>query len=350
MTLFQTFLSFLGLYTATQPALQPRLAPRQEPILPMPMRIRPEAVAKARVGGSNTTPVELYTTRQRTREDVAALSPAKPPPGVLPPNVTPLAMDKALAMDWGEGDWSAGGYGNSFLGEGIRWLGYPYLAELTQRAEYRRIVETMAREMTRRWIKIQVTGQEDKSERVKVIEQEIVKHKLQSKFRRLAELDGFFGRSHLYINTGQDTLDRDLMKSALIQDKRTFKKGMLKGFQVVEPVWTYPGVYNSRDPLAPDFYLPLTWYIFGKEVHRTRFLTFVSREVPDLLKPAYSFGGISLSQLAKPYVDNWLRTRQSVSDITHSFSVMVLLTNMSGVLSGGGGDAEDHGGGVGRVR
>jgi phage-related protein (TIGR01555 family) len=74
----------------------------------------------------------------------------------------------------------------------------------------------------------------------------------------------------------------------------------------------------------------------GKEVHSTRLLTFVSRPVPDILKPVYSFGGLSLSQLAKPYVDNWLRTRQAVSDLIRNFSVTVLQTNMSEVLNGGG--------------
>jgi phage-related protein (TIGR01555 family) len=80
------------------------------------------------------------------------------------------------------------------------------------------------------------------------------------------------------------------------------------------------------------------WYVMGKQVHRSRLLKFVGREVPDMLKPAYSFGGLSLSQMLKPYVDNWLRTRQSVADIIHSFSVFVLKTNMASSLQSGGDD------------
>lgn len=163
------------------------------------------------------------------------------------------------------------------------------------------------------------------------------RHKIREKFRRLAELDGFYGRGHLFVDTG-DTSDRDILKTALILDKRLNKSGFLRGFRVVEPTWSYPGVYNSADPLAEDFYRPHTWYVFGKEVHRTRFLTLVSREVPDILKPAYSFGGISMSQLARPYIDNWLRTRQSVSDLVHSFSVSGIKTDMSAVLTGGGSE------------
>jgi uncharacterized protein len=40
-------------------------------------------------------------------------------------------------------------------------------------------------------------------------------------------------------------------------------------------------------------------------------------------------------QILKPTVDNWLRTRQSVSDATHAFSVFVLHTNLGLTLEGG---------------
>jgi hypothetical protein len=52
----------------------------------------------------------------------------------------------------------------------------------------------------------------------------------------------------------------------------------------------------------------------GTEVHASRMPAFVGHPVPDMLKPAYSFGGLSLSQMAKPYVDIWLQTRESVGD------------------------------------
>ena len=76
----------------------------------------------------------------------------------------------------------------------------------------------------------------------------------------------------------------------------------------------------------------------GKQVHASRFLTFISREVADILKPTYNFGGLSLTQILHPYVENWLRTRQSVSDLLYSFSINVLKTNMSSILSGGAGE------------
>src|ERR1035437_4555134 len=51
------------------------------------------------------------------------------------------------------------------------------------------------------------------------------------------------------------------------------------------------------------------------------------------------FGGVSLTQLLKPYVDNWLRTRQSVSDITHNFSTPVLSVDLAQMMAPGGAEA-----------
>ena len=39
------------------------------------------------------------------------------------------------------------GYANQgYYGEGVQWLGFPYLAELSQRAEYRMMTETRGRD------------------------------------------------------------------------------------------------------------------------------------------------------------------------------------------------------------
>src|SRR5258707_8155228 len=41
-----------------------------------------------------------------------------------------------------------------------------------------------------------------------------------------------------------------------------------------------------------------------------------------------SFGGLPLTMQVKARVDHWLRTNQSVSDLTHSFSVSGLKTDL----------------------
>lgn len=253
----------------------------------------------------------------------------KPHPGVVPEG---MAMDSTFQSSY---SWAMQ---NAVFAEGQAFLGYTYLAELTQRAEYRRPAEILAKQMTRKWIKLRATGDEDsekKAEKIAKLEAEMKRLKVQAVFRKAVELDGFFGRAQIYIDVGAGLEDRDEINKPLAMTSTKVPKGGLKRLTVVEPMWTYPANYNATNPLAPNFYRPTSWYVMGSEVHASRLLTITGRPVPDILKPAYMFGGLSLSQMAKPYVDNWLRTRQSVSDLIHAFSVMVFKTKMDDILTGG---------------
>jgi phage-related protein (TIGR01555 family) len=236
-----------------------------------------------------------------------------------------IAMDRAPGG--GIGDIYAWAMGGAWS-EGLGFLGYPYLAELSQRPEYRRVSEIFAAETTRKWLKFN-----GNKERIDLIEAAMKRHDIRARFRRAAELDGFFGRSQIFVDLGDRPNSTELQKPMVAAAK--VAKGKIKNFKVVEPFWSYPGRYESTNPLDPDFYTPQLWYVMASQVHASRLLTIVGREMPDMLKPAYSFGGLSLSQMIKPYVDNWLRTRQSVSDLLHSFSTMVLATDMGTILQGG---------------
>ena len=274
-------------------------------------------------------------------------TPAKPAPGVLPSD-REFAMDESIEtnLKWAMDSymepgiaWAQQGLYNSIANQGYQFLGYAFLAELTQIPEYRRISEVLSTEMTRKWIKLQSASEDEgKADVLKKINEEMERLKVKDCFQRLALQDGFFGRAHLFIDIGTKLDDRKelLMPIGDGRDNMSqakVKKGSLKRLQVVEAVWCYPSNYNSNNPLHPDWYNPATWFCMGTEMHSSRLLRFVSREVPDLLKPAYSFGGMSMSQMAKPYVDNWIRARQAVSDMIYRFSIVVLKTNMGDSLS-----------------
>lgn len=255
-----------------------------------------------------------------------------PPTGVIPAKQS----GDALAMDETPYDF----LNNNHLFAGQAFLGYPYLSLLTQQPEYRKISEVIAKEMTRKWVNIRAAGDEDKSEKVAQIEAALKKYRVKDHFRKAAELDGFFGRGQIYVDvkTPKGTPARENpaeLESPLILHKSKITQGALLGFQVIEPVWTYPSAYNASNPLAPDYYKPSKWYVMGQTIHSSRLLKFVSREVPDLLKSAYNFSGLSMSQMAQAYVNNFLRTRDSVSDLIHSFSVSGISTNMGAALQGG---------------
>lgn len=304
-----------------------------EPAAKSPWKISPELLAWSKRdrrsrGQLMLTPTELFMV-------------AKPPPGVLPKD-TKLAMDDAItsSIAWGQNQ-----LGNVWINQGYTFLGYAYLAELAQIPEYRLISSVIATEMTRKWIKIQSASEDaGQSERIEQLTKELDRLGVRDAFRTLAEQDGFFGRTHLYIDTG-DTDARDELKTPLFSEdekvgitSRKLKKGDLRALKTIEPVWCYPANYDANDPLKDQWYNPDQWFVMGKQLHKTRLLTFVARPVPDMLKPAFSFGGLSLTQMAKPYVDNWLRTRQSVNDLIHAFSVMILKTDLQTMLQGGSPD------------
>jgi len=247
------------------------------------------------------------------------------PPGVIPESAK-MAMDTADSAIY---EYASQTY------RGMGFPGYPYLSELAQRSEYRSPTETTAKEMTRKWCKVVSHGEGDKAGKIEVIESELKRHKVRDLFRTAAEHDGFFGRGQIHVSLKGDT--DETRQLPLVIRKETINPGTLEGFKSVEPIWTAPYAYNSTDPLAKDFFKPTSWFVMGKLTHASRLLTFVSREVPDMLKPAYNFGGMSMSQLMEPYVNSWLRTRDSVSDLLHSFSISGLKTNMGDALAGGEG-------------
>jgi len=340
---------------------------------------------------------ELKSRRPRPR------TPETNPYMIRPELFGPVAVDikkrkPTLAMDADTGLVSANSFAvqawqNGSLGggddasEGMLFLGYPYLSQLTQRPEFRLFGEIMSEEMTRKWIEFrgtddastkendkpkrrnddddeadrrrQKTGEKPRSDdRNKEIERKVLELKdfaeelkLRSVFKAVAAQDSDFGIAHLYLDLKGTDIDnqRDKENAMSIGNGRDdissskLTTGCLAGLRTIEPIWCYPTAYNASNPIAPDWYDPAVWYVMGAEIHKTRLLPFIGRPVPDILKPAYAFGGLSMSQMAQPYVDIWLRTRESVGEIIHAFSVMVLSTELGtttqpGGAGGGNGD------------
>lgn len=296
-----------------------------------------------------------------------------------------LAMDAELkeVFSYGNNAMVAGGGFGALAGEGLLFLGYTYLAELAQRPEYRVIAETIADDSTRKWIDFDVTGDKKQNEedaakdpagfaermadpderqkrvknagkldRIKELKDDQLRLGVQQAFYQASRTDNFFGRSHLFLDirtngatAGDPSPDpteivTDIgdasFGNTVSQSKVGAAIGSFKAIRLVEPMWAYPILYNANDPLRADWYNPQQWYVMGKEIHQSRLLTFVGHPVPDILKPAYAFGGLALSQMVKPYVDIWLQTRQSVAEMIKAYSVMVLGTDLSQLMTPSG--------------
>lgn len=246
------------------------------------------------------------------------------PPGVAPEGVTPpvIATDSATsaAYTFAAAQFPGGGF-----------PGFSYLSNLATRAEFRAFAASMSTEITREWIEFTSKQDDDtdSADKIKAIEAEFKRLGVRQAVQKAAEHDCLFGRGQLFV--GVRGAERNL---PLILSPATVPQGSLESVVPVEAVWTTPAAYNALDPVAPDFYRPSSWFMLGREVHASRLLTIITRPLPDILKPAFNFAGMSLSQLAEPYVNNWLRTRQSVADLINNFSITVLSTSMEQILQG----------------
>lgn len=297
-----------------------------------------EPIVKRPVGRPRKTPQVVEPPKPRgdllriaASRARAAAKPAKTyeypvqPPKLMPGVVPAGATAPVLAMDANPYAFAA----EAFPGGGFP--GFSYLSQLATRAEYRAFASTLSTELTREWIEFTSKQDDDtdSADKIKAIEDEFKRLNIRGVFQRAAEHDCYFGRAQIFIEI--DGADRS---TPLILDPRTVKVGKLSRVSPVEAVWTTPAGYNALDPAAPDFYKPPKWFMLGQEVHASRLMTVVTRPLPDILKPAFNFAGMSLSQLAEPYVDNWLRTRQSVADLINNFSITAIATSMDQVLQG----------------
>lgn len=283
-------------------------------------------------------------------------APASFAPPELMQGVVPAGRKAAIAMDSCQSI-----YDYSTIGDPTfysTFLGYPALAAMSQSSDYRSVAETTATEMTREWGRFKVDDNSggndedltDAEREKKELEEKRVKakrvekinqltdafklHNIRTLVQRAIEVEYTMGRAQIYIKLkdGKDDLP-------FVLDKSGVKQGDLEGFRLIEPMWSTPSVYNAADPTSADFYKPTKWFVLGREVHADRLLTLIMRPVPDMLKPAYNFGGISMLQLMKPYVERYQRTADSVAQIVRAFSLTILSTDMSAILSGGEGSA-----------
>lgn len=82
-------------------------------------------------------------------------------------------------------------------------------------------------------------------------------------------------------------------------DINMIEPGSYEGFAVVDPVWLTNEFdqESCEDPLSVHYYEPTWVRTNNTKIHRSWYIRVVNTEVPDILKPTYYFGGLSLCQM-----------------------------------------------------
>ena len=103
------------------------------------------------------------------------------------------------------------------------FAGYGMLSSISQEALIRAGVETIADEMTRKFVKFRYDvddGRKDHEKEISDLEEQASKYKLKDIFNDAAQKDGYFGGCLVYIDVGE--LDDEEALEPLTLDKKTF--------------------------------------------------------------------------------------------------------------------------------
>ena len=233
-----------------------------------------------------------------------------------------------------------------------QFMGYAALQDLAQNGLIRACISTVADDLTRAWIEPVRDGaprpgpsgsQKQKRldpaewgalpERLKA---ELDRFELRRVFHTAVEQTGYVGGALIFIDTGASGKELALplhigQASAELTPERPLR------FQVIDPVNVFPGPYNSDNPLHPDYFQPQSWWVLGRQVHKSRLLRIVANEPPLLLRPAYNFFGIPQAQILWDYALHFQECRLAGQRLLTKFSLTVLKTQMQDILTQAGG-------------
>ncbi len=211
------------------------------------------------------------------------------------------------------------------------FMGYGALQAIAQNGMIRACVQTVADDVTKKWIEV-IGGEEEDKERVAKLTELIKRYNLQKVFHDAIATVGYFGGAFIFIDTG--AADDDLTLPLVIRkgSAELQQDGHLS-FRVIDPCNVTPCDYNCENPLAADYMKPRMWYVLGRRVHASRLLTLYDNEPPTLLKPAYNFLGIPRAQILWDYVMHWNESRCYTNDLLKKISLLVVKTDTDAIFS-----------------
>lgn len=259
----------------------------------------------------------------------------------LPANASGLSQENRMAMDSAFD--AAGGYSaiyESFqqhateLGQFpmTSFVGYGALQQIAQQGMIRACIQTVADDMTRKWIDLKA-GEGTDAEKLDHLKDLIEnKYHLRHVFHKAFATTGYMGGALIFVKVGLDNKTADL-KLSFTDVSAELKQGETLSFIVVDPVNCSPADYNCIDPLQEDYMQPKRWYVLGTTVDASRLIPVVDNEPPVLLKPNYNFLGIPQAQILWDYVMHFNDCRVSTARLLNKLSLLVVQTDMDAVLT-----------------
>jgi len=113
------------------------------------------------------------------------------------------------------------------------------------------------------------------------------------------------------------------------------KPGSYKGITQVDPSWIAPILDDqaAANPASMGFYEPTWWFIGDQLYHKSHIEIVRYVDPPDILKPSYQYGGISLTQLILERVYAAERTANEAPMLAETKRLNVIYTDISAVTA-----------------
>ena len=113
--------------------------------------------------------------------------------------------------------------------------------------------------------------------------------------------------------------------------------GSYRGISQIDPYWVTPQLDSDAAgaPASIHFYEPTWWNVAGISVHRSHLIVYRTEEVPDILKPSYLYGGVSIPQKVYERVYAAERTANETPLLALTKRTDVIQTDMSQAVAVG---------------
>ncbi|EOC4546800.1 DUF1073 domain-containing protein [Escherichia coli] len=207
---------------------------------------------------------------------------------------------KGVGMDAAIGKW--GGTDASVPDAQLGWyasqgfIGYQLCAVIAQHWLVDKACTMPARDAVRNGYEITVNdGSEAKPEIIAAMQKLDKRFSLNRNMREFVRMGRIFGIRHALFLVDSD----DPNYYAKLFNIDSVKPGSYRGISQIDPYWLTPELDRNAtaNPANLHFYEPTWWRVNGLgRVHRSHFCIFRANEVPDVLKPTYNYGGVSIPQ------------------------------------------------------
>lgn len=170
---------------------------------------------------------------------------------------------------------------------------------------------------------------ENKDEVLEAFNNHLERLKFWDTIKEASKKSLIFGTSFIYAssNITNDKLETPLNLFDL--NAGSNQENKILSLRVIEPYLLGAYEVESVNPLSDYYMKPTHWYVSGAgKVHHSRLFQLSFFEVPDIIKPVFNYGGISLCQMMRSYVRDANNIRQSLAELFLRFRTMIIKTPM----------------------